>query len=124
MSRLPAGLREIRETGAPEVVKIAFITIVVGIVPPRFFPRLHRPILIVDSASKMAEVHMPTLCREMLIGVVLALTGVIDVQAATEPSTVAPGGGKSPVTGGRPDEQKPQLGFRQLRDRRARTPPT
>jgi hypothetical protein len=59
----------------------------------------------------MAEVYMPTLCREMLrIGVVLALTGVIDVQAATEPSTVAPGGGKSPVTSGRPDEQNPQLG--------------
>lgn len=40
----------------------------------------------------------------------MALAGVLDVQAATEPSTVAPGGGKSPVTGGRPDEQTPQLG--------------
>jgi hypothetical protein len=54
---------------------------------------------------------MRTLWREILgIGVVWALTGMIDVQAATEPSTVAPGGGKSPVTGGRPDEQHPQLG--------------
>ena len=54
---------------------------------------------------------MPILLRAMLrIGVVVALAGVLDVQAATEPSTVAPGGGKSPVTGGRPDEQTPQLG--------------
>ncbi len=33
-----------------------------------------------------------------------------DVRAETEPSTIAPGGGKSPVTGGRPDKQSPQLG--------------
>ncbi len=44
------------------------------------------------------------------IGFVLALIVPIDVQAETEPSTIAPGGGKSPVTGGRPDEQNPQLG--------------
>lgn len=54
---------------------------------------------------------MRSLWRDILgMGVVLALTGVIDVQAATEPSTIAPGGGKSPVTGGRPDEQNPRLG--------------
>jgi hypothetical protein len=34
MSGSPAGLREIRETGAIELVKIAFITIVVSIVSP------------------------------------------------------------------------------------------
>lgn len=42
--------------------------------------------------------------------VILALTWVVNVHAATEPSTIAPGGGKSPVTGGRPDEQNPRLG--------------
>lgn len=36
--------------------------------------------------------------------------GTMDSQAANEPSTIAPGGGRSPVTGGRPDEQSPQLG--------------
>ncbi|CUS39758.1 hypothetical protein [Candidatus Nitrospira nitrificans] len=41
----------------------------------------------------------------------LVLLGGMDVQAATEPSTIAPGGGKSPVTGGRPDEQNPRLGL-------------
>lgn len=42
--------------------------------------------------------------------VVLALTITVDIHAATEPSTIAPGGGKSPVTGGRPDEEGPRLG--------------
>ena len=42
--------------------------------------------------------------------VVLALTRTVDIQAASEPSTIAPGGGKSPVTGGRPDDQSPRLG--------------
>ena len=42
--------------------------------------------------------------------VIAALTGTVDIQAATEPSTIAPGGGKSPVTGGRPGEQSPRLG--------------
>jgi len=41
---------------------------------------------------------------------ILTLTTIVDSQAANEPSTIAPGGGKSPVTGGRPDEQGPQLG--------------
>ena len=41
---------------------------------------------------------------------ILTLTTIVDIQAANEPSTVAPGGGKSPVTGGRPDEQGPRLG--------------
>jgi len=41
---------------------------------------------------------------------ILTLTTLVDIQAANEPSTVAPGGGKSPVTGGRPDEQGPRLG--------------
>jgi hypothetical protein len=48
-----------------------------------------------------------------LIGIsvaVMAMAGTLDSQAATEPSTIAPGGGKSPVTGGRPDEQNPRLG--------------
>ena len=54
---------------------------------------------------------MRTMCRGWLgIVVGLALIGAMDVQAATEQSTIAPGGGKSPVTGGRPDEQNPQLG--------------
>ena len=54
---------------------------------------------------------MRTMWRGWLgIFVGLALIGVMDVQAATEQSTIAPGGGKSPVTGGRPDEQNPQLG--------------
>jgi len=38
------------------------------------------------------------------------VTGTVDIRAATESSTIAPGGGKSPVTGGRPDEQSPRLG--------------
>jgi len=42
--------------------------------------------------------------------VVSALMITVDIRAATEPSTIAPGGGKSPVTGGRPDEQGPRLG--------------
>jgi hypothetical protein len=42
--------------------------------------------------------------------VVLALTITVDIHAATEPFTIAPGGGKSPVTGGRPDEEGPRLG--------------
>ena len=41
---------------------------------------------------------------------ILTLTTIVDIQAANEPSTIAPGGGKSPVTGGRPDEQGPRLG--------------
>jgi len=41
---------------------------------------------------------------------ILTLTTIVDSQAANEPSTIAPGGGKSPVTGGRPDEQGPRLG--------------
>ena len=48
-----------------------------------------------------------------LIGIsvaVMAMAGTLDSKAATEPSTIAPGGGKSPVTGGRPDEQNPRLG--------------
>ena len=54
---------------------------------------------------------MRTMWRGWLgIFVGLALIGAMDVQAATEQSTIAPGGGKSPVTGGRPDEQNPQLG--------------
>ncbi len=44
----------------------------------------------------------------MAVGIML--TGAMEVQAANEPSTIAPGGGKSPVTGGRPDEQSPRLG--------------
>ena len=51
--------------------------------------------------------------RGLLLGVVAAglmLGGMADVRAATEPPTISPGGGKSPVTGGRPDEQSPQLG--------------
>ena len=42
--------------------------------------------------------------------VILVMVGNTDIQAATEPSTIAPGGGKSPVTGGKPDEQSPRLG--------------
>jgi hypothetical protein len=48
-----------------------------------------------------------------LIGItvgILTLTTTMDIQAATEPSTIAPGGGKSPATGGRPDAQGPRLG--------------
>ena len=41
---------------------------------------------------------------------ILTLTTIVDIQAANEPSTIAPGGGKSPVTRGRPDEQGPRLG--------------
>ena len=41
------------------------------------------------------------------IGLLIIAT---DVRAAGEQSTIAPGGGKSPVTGGRPDQQTPQLG--------------
>ena len=50
--------------------------------------------------------------RRLLLGVAagLVLGGMADVRAATEPSTISPGGGKSPVTGGRPDKQSPQLG--------------
>ncbi|OQW37545.1 MAG: hypothetical protein A4E19_12755 [Nitrospira sp. SG-bin1] len=44
------------------------------------------------------------------IAVLLMVVGAVDMQAATEPSTIAPGGGKSPATGGRPDEQGPRLG--------------
>ena len=42
--------------------------------------------------------------------VVFSVCGTVDIQAANESSTIAPGGGKSPVTGGRPDEQGPRLG--------------
>lgn len=45
----------------------------------------------------------------IVVGIV-TLTTIVDIQAANEPSTIAPGGGKSPVTGGRPDEQGPRLG--------------
>ena len=45
------------------------------------------------------------------IAVVMIVAGTVDIQAANEPSTIAPGGGKSPVTGGRPDEQSPRLGL-------------
>lgn len=53
--------------------------------------------------------------RSVLIGimgitVMVVVAGAMDSQAANEPSTIAPGGGKSPVTGGRPDEQGPRLG--------------
>ena len=44
------------------------------------------------------------------VAVLGVLSGPMDTQAGTEPSTIAPGGGKSPVTGGRPDEQSPRLG--------------
>lgn len=51
----------------------------------------------------------------VLIGIIgitaiVVVAGTLDSQAANEPSTIAPGGGKSPVTGGRPDEQSPRLG--------------
>lgn len=51
----------------------------------------------------------------VLIGIIgitaiVVVAGTMDSQAANEPSTIAPGGGKSPVTGGRPDEQSPRLG--------------
>ena len=49
-------------------------------------------------------------CLWIGISVVLVIAGTVDIQAATEPSTIAPGGGKSPATGGRPDEQSPRLG--------------
>lgn len=42
--------------------------------------------------------------------VVLLIVATTDRRAEAEPSTIAPGGGKSPVTGGRPDEQTPRLG--------------
>lgn len=45
----------------------------------------------------------------IVVGIV-TLTTIVDIQAANEPSTIAPGGGKSPVTGGRPNEQGPRLG--------------
>lgn len=53
--------------------------------------------------------------RSVLIGIIgitamVVVAGAMDSQAANEPSTIAPGGGKSPVTGGRPDEQGPRLG--------------
>ena len=50
--------------------------------------------------------------RGLLLGLAagLVLSGMADVRAATEPSTISPGGGESPVTGGRPDEPSPQLG--------------
>ncbi len=53
--------------------------------------------------------------RSVLIGIMgitamVVVAGAMDSQAANEPSTIAPGGGKSPVTGGRPDEQGPRLG--------------
>ena len=54
---------------------------------------------------------MRTLWEALLsITVGMAVAGTMEVQAATEPPTIAPGGWKSPVTGGRPDEQNPQLG--------------
>lgn len=54
---------------------------------------------------------MRTLWGALLsITVGMVVAGTMEVQAATEPPTIAPGGGKSPVTGGRPDEQNPQLG--------------
>jgi len=60
---------------------------------------------------KFLEVSMHTLWGGLWgIVVGVALAGTMEVQAATEPSTIAPGGGKSPVTGGRPDEQNPRLG--------------
>lgn len=43
------------------------------------------------------------------ITVVLGGGGAADIRAA-EQSTIAPGGGKSPVTGGTPDQQSPRLG--------------
>jgi hypothetical protein len=46
----------------------------------------------------------------LVVAAGLVLSGMADVRAATEPSTISPGGGKSPVTGGRSDEQSPQLG--------------
>lgn len=51
----------------------------------------------------------------VLIGIIgitaiVVVAGTMNSQAANEPSTIAPGGGKSPVTGGRPDEQSPRLG--------------
>ena len=47
-----------------------------------------------------------------IIGIIIVvlMAGTVNIQAANEPSTIAPGGGKSPVTGGRPDEQGPRLG--------------
>ncbi len=42
--------------------------------------------------------------------VVLIVAGTATIQAANESSTIAPGGGKSPVTGGQPDAQSPRLG--------------
>ena len=44
------------------------------------------------------------------IAAVVIVAGTVDIQAANEPSTIALGGGKSPVTEGRPDEQNPRLG--------------
>lgn len=46
----------------------------------------------------------------VIILIALTLNSRQDIHAATEPPTIAPGGGKSPVTGGRPDEQSPRLG--------------
>lgn len=53
--------------------------------------------------------------HRLRIGFLILVTGLVlnstsEVPAETEPSTIAPGGGKSPVTGGRPDEQTPRLG--------------
>lgn len=47
------------------------------------------------------------------VGIATVLVSIVittDGRTETEPSTIAPGGGKSPVTGGRPDEQTPRLG--------------
>lgn len=45
-----------------------------------------------------------------ITAVVLIVAGTANIQAANESSTIAPGGGKSPVTGGLPDQQSPRLG--------------
>lgn len=45
-----------------------------------------------------------------ITSVLVSIAITTDGRAETEPSTIAPGGGKSPVTGGRPDEQTPRLG--------------
>jgi hypothetical protein len=43
-------------------------------------------------------------------GLVLAVHGPVPIQAETEPPAMQSGGAQSPVTGGRPDSQEPQLG--------------
>jgi hypothetical protein len=53
---------------------------------------------------------MPSIWMRLTRIGTFVLSLVTPVQAATEQSTIAPGGGKSPVTGGRPDEQSPRLG--------------